>query len=95
MVAYPAERANQAVVCGPTGDNPPWLTSISEPACSERWLRRWANPTATSPSASSAETLEGGPDEHPGCATKGFLATHELLYGVPRRTDWNQADGPF
>jgi hypothetical protein len=38
-----------------------------------------------------SEALEGEPDEHPGLRNKGLFATHELLYGVPKRDDWEAA----
>ena len=38
-----------------------------------------------------ADALEGDPDENPGLRNKGLLATHELLYGVPKRPDWEGA----
>lgn len=38
-----------------------------------------------------SEALEGEPDEHPGLRNKGLFATHELLHGVPKRGDWDDA----
>jgi hypothetical protein len=90
VVVYPEERPNQAVVCGPTGDNPTVVdldlgraeclasTALGEPHrhLAIRFL---------------AEALEGGSDEHPGLRNKGLLATHELLHGVPKRADWDNA----
>ena len=38
-----------------------------------------------------ASALEGGPGEQPGLCSKGLLATYELLYGVPERSDWVEA----
>ena len=38
-----------------------------------------------------SEALEGEPEEHPGLRNKGLFATRELLYGVPKRDDWDDA----
>jgi hypothetical protein len=78
------------VVCGPTGDDPRVVDldhgqaeRLADAALGEhdrhhaiRFL---------------AEALEGELDEHPGLRNKGLLATHELLYGVPKRDDWGTA----
>ena len=90
VVAYPEERANQAVVCGPAGDNPAVVDLDLSRA------ERLAGAALDEPDRHLAirflaEALEGDPDEHPGLRNKGLLATHELLYGVPRRTDWDEA----
>ena len=90
VVAYPQQRPNQAVVCGPAGDNPTVVDLDLSRA------ERLANAALGEPHRSLAirflaEALEGGSDEHPGLRNKGLLATHELLHGVPRRADWEDA----
>jgi hypothetical protein len=77
VVAYPEERPTQAVVCGPTGDNP---TAVD---LDLRRAERLARAALVEPHRHLAirflaEALEGGSDEHPGLRNKGLLATHGL-----------------
>ncbi len=87
VISLPGDRA---VVCGPTGDDPRVVDldlrqaeRLAEAAIGE--------PTRHLAIRFLAEALEGEPDEHPGLRNKGLLATHELLYGVPKREDWEAA----
>lgn len=90
LVAYPEGKPDRAVVCGPTGENPPVveldLSHAERLACAAL-----GEPHRHLAVRFLADALEGDADEHPGLRNKGLLATHELLYGVPRRSDWNDA----
>ncbi len=92
VVAYPEEQPNRAVVCGPTGDDPP-VVDLDYGQAERLAAAALDEPDRHLAIRFLAETLEGEPDEHPGLRNKGLLATHELLYGVPQRPDWSDATG--
>lgn len=90
VVSYSGEGGDRAVVCGPTGDDPRVVDLDLQQA------ERLAGTALVEPNRHLAirflaEALEGEPDEHPGLRNKGLLATHELVYGVPKREDWDAA----
>ena len=90
VIAYPIERPSEAVVCGPTGDNP--IVVELDPGRAERLARAaLGEPHRHLAIRFLAEALEGDSDKHPGLRNKGLLATHELLHGVPKRADWEDA----
>lgn len=51
----------------------------------------WPAPPSPNPTADSRAAASDASDEHPGLRNKGLLATHELLHGVPKRDDWDEA----
>lgn len=90
VVIYPDGHLHRAVLCGPAGDDPRVVDLDYEQA------DRMAAAALGEPDRHLAirflsEALEGEPDEHPGLRNKGLFATHELLYGVPKRNDWDDA----
>ncbi len=90
VVTYTDGPRRRAVLCGPAGDDPRVVDLDYEQA------ERMAAAALGEPDRHLAirflsEALEGEPDEHPGLRNKGLLATHELLYGVPKRDDWDDA----
>ena len=90
VVIYPDGPRRRAVLCGPAGDDPRVVDLDYEQA------ERMAAAALGEPDRHLAirflsEALEGEPDEHPGLRNKGLFATHELLYGVPKRDDWDDA----
>ena len=90
VVAYPRERPQRATVCGPAGEDPPVVDLDYDHA------ERLAGAALGEPDRHVAirflaSALEGDPGEQPGLRNKGLLATHELLYGVPGRADWDVA----
>jgi hypothetical protein len=90
VVTYPDGQGSRAVLCGPAGDDPRVVDLDYERA------ERMAAVALGEPDRHLAirflsEALEGEPDEHPGLRNKGLFATHELLYGVPKRDDWDDA----
>jgi hypothetical protein len=90
VVAYPKEQPRRATVCGPAGDDPPVVDLDTEHA------ERLAKAALLEPDRHLAirflaSALEGDPGEQPGLRNKGLLATHELLHGVPKRSDWAEA----
>ncbi|MBA2691492.1 MAG: hypothetical protein H0U65_03230, partial [Rubrobacter sp.] len=90
VVAFPEESPSRAVVCGPAGEDPPAVELDYGHA--ERLARAaLAEPHRRLASRRIAEAMEDASDEHPGLRNKGLLATHELLYGVPKRDDWDEA----
>jgi len=90
VVAYPEERPNRAVVCGPTGDDPR-VVDLDYGQAERLAAAALDEPDRHLAIRFLADALEGEPDEHPGLRNKGLLATHELLYGVPQRPDWDAA----
>jgi hypothetical protein len=90
VVAYPKDHPDRAVVCGPAGEDPPVVEL--DHAQAERLAAAALNePSRHLAIRFLADALEADPDENPGLRNKGLLATHELLYGVPKRTDWQAA----
>ena len=87
VVAYPKDRPQRAVVCGPAGDNP--LTVELNRDHAERLAAAALDePNRHLAIRFLADALEGDPnEENPGLRNKGLLATHELLYGVPKCPD--------
>ena len=90
VISYPDGAARRAMVCGPTGEDPRVIDvehgqaeRLADAALRERDRHQAIR--------FLADALEGEPDEHPGLRNKGLLATHELLHGVPRRSDWGSA----
>ena len=87
VISYPGGAVRRAMVCGPTGEDPRVIDvehgqaeRLADAALGERDRHQAIR--------FLADALEGEPDEHPGLRNKGLLATHELLHGVPRRSDW-------
>jgi hypothetical protein len=90
VVAYPEDHPRRATVCGPAGEDPPVVDLDRDHA--ERLA--WAALVEADRHVAIrflATALEGDPDDQPGLRNKGLLATHELLYGVPKRPDWGEA----
>ena len=90
VVSYPAGGQRRAVVCGPTGDDPP-VVDLDHGQAERLAAAGLGEPDRHLAIRFLAEALEEEPDEHPGLRNKGLLATHELLHGVPQRPDWNDA----
>jgi hypothetical protein len=90
VVAYTEEQPNRAVVCGPTGDDPR-VVDLDHGQAERLAVAALGEPDRHLAIRFLAEALEGESDEHPGLRNKGLIATHELLYGVPKRDDWEAA----
>jgi hypothetical protein len=89
-ISYPEAQSRRAVVCGPTGEDPP-VVPLDHGQAERLAAAALGEPDRHLAIRFLAEALEGEPDEHPGLRNKGLLATHELLHGVPRRPDWSEA----
>ena len=90
VFSYQGPRTRRALVCGPAGEVPPVVDLDYAHA------ERLAAAVLTEPNRHSAirflsSALEGDPSDQPGLRNKGLLATHELLRGVPERSDWEDA----
>lgn len=90
VVAYPKDRLDRALVCGPAGEDPP-VVELDHAHAERLAVTALDEPSRHPAIRFLADALEGDPDENPGLRNKGLLATHELLYGVPRRSDWEDA----
>ena len=90
VIAYPQGDEARAVVCGPSGDSP----TVADLDLSQA-ERLAASALAETNRHLAAQMIQGAleqtSDELPGLRNKGLLATHELLTGVPRRSDWAAA----
>jgi hypothetical protein len=90
VVGYPKDRPNHAVVCGPAGEDPP-VVELDQAHAERLAAAALGEPSRHLAIRFLADALEGDPDEKPGLRNKGLLAMHELLYGVPKRSDWEAA----
>ena len=89
VVAYPKDHPRRATVCGPAGEDPP-VVDLDHDHTERLAKAALAEPDRHVAIRFLASALEGDPDEQPGLRNKGLLATHELLYGVPKRPDWGR-----
>jgi hypothetical protein len=90
VVAYPEECPRRAAVCEPAGENPQVVDL--DFAHAERFAAAaLAEPDRHIATRFLASALEGDPGEQPGLRNRGLLAMHELLRGVPERSDWEDA----
>lgn len=84
-------HGDKATVCGPGGDDPPAYPNVdigqAERICREALEQpdRHAALRCLRDALPSVESLL------PGIRNEGFLATHELVRGVPRLADWEGA----
>jgi hypothetical protein len=90
VVGYPKDRPNRAVVCGPAGEDPP-VVELDHAHAERLAAAALGEPSRHLAIRFLADALEGDPDEKPGLRNKGLLATHALLYGVLKRSDWEAA----
>jgi hypothetical protein len=90
VVAYPKDRPDRALVCGPAGEDPP-VVELDHAHAERLAAAALDEPSRHLAIRFLADALEGNPGENPGLRNKGLLATHELLYGVPKRPDWEDA----
>jgi len=89
-VTYVAGQRSRAVLCGPAGDDP-LVVDLDSDLAERMVAAALSEPDRHSAIRFLSEALEGEPEEHPGLRNKGLFATHELLYGVPKRDDWDAA----
>ena len=91
-VLLAALYGNHAALCGPSGDQPPVYLDL-DPAQAEAICRA----ALQEPNRHAALRLlhsvlpEIRETAIPGLYNAGLFATHELLHGVPARSDWNEA----
>jgi hypothetical protein len=82
----------KAHVCGPSGEDPTVYENLDpgqvERICQEA-LEQPSRQAALRALRDSLGALED--QSLPGLRNEGFLATHELINGVPNRADWSQA----
>lgn len=80
---------NHAHICGPTGEDAPVYKNIDIDQ-----VKRICEDSLNLPDRHSVlrylgDVLPSLDSNLPGINNVGFLATHELQYGVPKRSDWN------
>jgi len=85
-------HGGKAHVCGPSGEDPPVYPNLDagqvERICQEA-LEQPSRQAALRSLRDSLGSLEE--DGLPGLRNEGFLASHELIAGVPNRADWSTA----
>lgn len=85
-------HGEKAHICGPSGEDPTVYLNLDpgqvERICQEA-LEQPSRQAALRALRDSLGALEE--DGLPGLRNEGFLASHELATGVPKRTDWTQA----
>lgn len=90
IVAYPHANQVRAVVCGPAGDSP----AVADLDLNQA-ERLAASALAGSNRHLAAQVVQGALEQAgedvPGLRNRGLLSTHELLNGVPFRSDWEEA----
>ena len=90
VVAYPAARTRRAAVCGPAGEDPQ-VVDLDHAHAERLAASALREPDRHTAVRFLSSALEGDPGEQPGLRNRGLLATHELLRGVPKRSDWEDA----
>ena len=83
---------DKAFVCGPTGEDPPVYVKLDTTQIESVCKEALEQPSRQAALGSLRDSLGSLQEEGiPGLRNEGFLATHELNYGVPKRNDWNEA----
>jgi len=83
----------RAAICGPSGDHPPAFDDL-DPERVERICRTaLEEPDRHAALRFLHSVIPEVEARLAGIRNEGLFATHELEYGVPRRTDWNEATG--
>ena len=82
---------NNVMICGASGDSPP-IIPLSDRDQVERLCREILNqPDRHSALQFLSQALSSLDTNLPGINNSGFVALHELLYGVKKRKDWKAA----
>jgi hypothetical protein len=78
-----------AYLCGPTGEDPTVYEELDPGQIERICLEALEQPNRQAALRALRDSLGALEEEGlPGLRNEGFLATHELLQGVPTRTDW-------
>jgi hypothetical protein len=90
-VGYPGANGPAVAVCGPAGQDPPVHFDLDLSRVERLAAAALAEPTRHAAQRCLLRLLPEVESEHPGLVNSGLLATHELLHGVPQRSDWHDA----
>ena len=85
VVDYSEGGKSRTVLCGPASDDP-LVVDLDHDLAERMAAAALVEPERHSAIRFLSEALESEPDEHSGLRNKGLFATHELLYGVPKRS---------
>ena len=87
-------HADKAHVCGPSGEDPAVYPNL-DPGQVERICQEALEQPSRQAALRALRDSLGSLEEQslPGLRNEGFLATHELINGVPNRADWAPARG--
>jgi len=85
--------ADRAAICGPAGDQPPAYLNLDRGLVERLCSAALAEPDRHAALRFLRGALPEIESPLPGLRNEGLLATHELEYGVPRRSDWRHATG--
>ncbi len=90
-VGYPAPDGTAIAVCGPAGDDPPVHFDLTPSRVERLAATALAEPTREAARRCLLRLLPEVESDLPGIVNAGLLATQELRYGVPQRSDWPNA----
>lgn len=91
VVAYEENNNARAILCGPTGDNPPVKVGVELSQAERLSGAALGEPSPHAAIRLLANVLHEIEAELPGIHNVGMLALHELKDGVPRRDDYKSA----
>ena len=83
--------ADQAAICRLAGDEPPAYVNLDRGLVERLCSTALAEPDRHAALRFLCGALPEIESPLPGLRNKGLLSTHELEYGVPRRSDWQRA----
>ncbi len=83
--------AQETVVCGPTGEEPPIYSELELPLLEALCREALDQPDRHAALRSLRDALPAATSPIIGIRNEGLLATHELQSGARRRPDWEQA----
>ncbi|MPZ53469.1 MAG: hypothetical protein GEU79_12180 [Acidimicrobiia bacterium] len=89
IALYPVEGGLRAATCGPVGDDPAVLVDRDVGQVERIAATALAEPGRNAAIRFLADTLSDEDDELPGLRNSGMFATHQLVNGVPNRSDWS------
>jgi hypothetical protein len=84
---------DRAAICGPAGDEPPAYLNLDRGLVERLCSTALAEPDRHAALRFLRGALPEIESRLPGLRNEGLLATHELEYGVPLRSDWQRVTG--
>ncbi len=91
IVGYPENGDISLTICGPVGDHPTLLNDLAVSQVERLASAALAEPTRHHALRFLLTMLPEVESDMPGIRNTGLLATQELRFGVPARSDWAEA----